>query len=72
VRSCGFHRERGGKFGAAVVLPIALLLVGQATGVMYFSVGLTLLLGLILWVIDAALLRSSVRTFRRSALVAQL
>jgi hypothetical protein len=60
------------QLGAAVVLPIVLLLVGQATGVMYFSVGLTLLLGLILWVIDVALPWFSVRTFRRSALVAQL
>jgi ABC-2 type transport system permease protein len=60
------------QLGAAVVLPIVLLLVGQATGVMYFSVGLVLLLGLILWAVDGALLWFGVRTFQRSQLIARL
>jgi fatty-acid desaturase len=60
------------QLGAAIVLPIVLLLVGQATGVMYFNVGLVLLLGLVLWVLDAALLWFGARTFQRSELVARL
>lgn len=52
-----------------VVLTIAYLLVGQAICVTYLSGGLDLQLELSLWVIDAALLWFSVRTFRRSALV---
>jgi hypothetical protein len=52
-----------------VVLTIAYLLVGQAICVAYMSGGLDLHLELSLWVIDAALLWFSVRTFRRSALV---
>jgi ABC-2 type transport system permease protein len=58
------------QLGTAVVLPIVLLLVGQATGVMYFSVGLVFLLGLILWVVDATLLWFGIKTFQRSELVA--
>ena len=46
-----------------------LLLVAQVTGVMYFDVGLVLLLGLILWAVDGALLWFGVRTFQRSKLV---
>jgi ABC-type Na+ efflux pump permease subunit len=60
------------QLGAVVVLPILLLVVGQATGVMYFSVGMVLLLGLVFWAIDAALLWFGGRTFRRSRLAADL
>jgi ABC-2 type transport system permease protein len=57
------------QLGAVAVLPIVLLLVAQVTGVMYFDVGLVLLLGLILWAVDGALLWFGVRTFQRSKLV---
>lgn len=60
------------QLGGAVVLPILLLVIGQATGVMYFNVGLVLLLGLLLWVVDAVLLWFGGRTFRRSDLIARL
>jgi ABC-2 type transport system permease protein len=69
-RAQGFQEAY--QVGAAVVLPIVLLLVGQATGVMYFSVGLVLLLGLVLWDVDAALLWFGVKTFQRSELIARL
>ena len=49
-----------------------LLLVGQAMGVMYFSVGLVFLLGLVFWAIDAALLWLGSRAFRRAEVIAQL
>lgn len=60
------------QMGAIVVLPVVGLLIGQATGVMYFSVGLVLLLGLVIWVIDAILFWYGNRSFRRSELLAQL
>jgi ABC-type Na+ efflux pump permease subunit len=60
------------QIGGAVVIPIVLLVIGQATGVMYFSVGLVLLLGLVLWIIDAVLLWFGARHFRRSRLVARV
>ena len=60
------------QLGGVVVLPIVLLLVGQAMGVMYFSVGLVFLLGLVFWAIDAALLWLGSRAFRRAEVIAQL
>jgi ABC-2 type transport system permease protein len=60
------------QLGAVIVLPIVLLLIGQATGAMYFSMGLVLLLGLILWGVDAALLWFGVKTFQRSELITRL
>ena len=70
ARAQGFQEAY--QLGGAVVLPVLLLVVGQATGVMYFNVGLTLLLGLFLWGVDAALLWFGVHTFRRGELVARL
>ncbi|MFN2218052.1 MAG: hypothetical protein ACK2UA_05560 [Anaerolineae bacterium] len=52
-----------------VILTIALLLVGQVICATVLSGGLDLRLELSLWLIDAALLWFSVRTFQRSALV---
>jgi ABC-2 type transport system permease protein len=70
ARAEGFQEAY--QLGAVVVLPILLLVIGQATGVMYFSVGLTLLLGLVLWAVDAALLWFGVRTFQRGEIIARL
>jgi ABC-2 type transport system permease protein len=60
------------QLGGAVVIPILLLVVGQATGVMYFSIGLVLALGTVLWVIDALLIWYGVSTFNRERLLANL
>jgi ABC-2 type transport system permease protein len=70
ARAQGFQEAY--QMGAVVVLPILLLLVGQATGVMYFSVWLVVLLGLVFWVLDAALLWFGSRMFRRSELATRL
>jgi len=56
------------QLGAIVVLPILLLVVGQATGVIYLQGAFVLLLGAFFWVIDAVLLWLSARSFRRSEL----
>ncbi len=55
-----------------LVLPIVLLVVGQASGVIYFGTELVLLLGAIVWVIDAVLLWLGVKQFSRSALMARI
>lgn len=60
------------QLGAVVVLPILLLIIAQAMGVMYFSLVLVLLLGLLFWLIDAVLLWFGRRTFRRSELIARM
>lgn len=52
--------------GAIIVLPILVLVIGQATGLMHFSTGLVLLPGLVVWAIDLALLWPGRRTFQRS------
>ena len=56
--------------GGVIVLPILLLVVGQATGILYFSPWLVLVLGLVFWIVDAVLLYLGARRFRRSELAA--
>ncbi|MGD8625935.1 MAG: ABC transporter permease subunit [Anaerolineae bacterium] len=70
VRAQGFQDAY--QMGAIVVLPLVLLVIGQATGVIYFSTWLVALLGLVLWAISLALLWFGARTFQRSALAARL
>ena len=70
VRAQGFQDAY--QLGAMVVLPIVLLVIGQATGVMYFSTWLVFLLGLFCWILDAVLLWFGSRTFQRQQLAARL
>ena len=70
VRAQGFQDAY--QLGAIVVLPIVLMVIGQAMGVMYFSTWLVLLLGLVLWALDAALLWFGGRTFQRQELATRL
>ncbi len=58
--------------GSIVVLPVLALVLGQAAGVMYLSGELVLLLGLVLWILDGALLWFGARTFRRAEVIARL
>lgn len=60
------------QLGAMVVIPIVILIIGQATGVMYFSTSLVLVLGLVLWVADIAILWFGGQAFRRNTLAARL
>jgi ABC-2 type transport system permease protein len=52
-----------------LVLPVVLLIVGQLGGVVYLSVGVTLVIGLVVWMVDAFLLWFSLSIFNRSALL---
>ncbi|MBN1311773.1 MAG: ABC transporter permease [Anaerolineae bacterium] len=60
------------QLGGIIVVPIVALVIGQAAGVLYLSSGFTFALGLIAWLIDAALLWLGIRTFQRERLLAQL
>ena len=60
------------QLGGVVVLPVLMLVIGQATGVMVFNVGLVLLLGLVFWAVDAALLWFGGRMFRRDEIAARM
>lgn len=60
------------QIGGAIVIPIIILVVGQSTGVMYFSVGLVVVLGAVIWVVDAVILWFGVRIFQRGELIVKI
>ena len=55
--------------GSLVVLPVLLLMVVQISGVIYFSLGVVLIVGLVIWLIDAVLLWFASKSFRRDELI---
>lgn len=55
-----------------LVLPVVLLVIGQLAGVIYLSVELVFALGVVLWLIDAALIWVGVKQFSRSQLMARI
>lgn len=57
--------------GGVVVLPIVLLVVGQATGLVVLSTGLVVALGAVFWVLALGLLALGRRGFRRGELLAR-
>jgi ABC-2 type transport system permease protein len=67
VRAQGFQDAY--QTGGMVVLPVLLLMVGQISGVMYFSLGVVLLVGLVIWLLDIVLLWFASKSFRRGELM---
>jgi ABC-type Na+ efflux pump permease subunit len=57
--------------GGLVVLPVLALMIGQISGVMYFSLGVVLLVGLVIWLLDVVLLWFASKSFRRGELMTQ-
>jgi len=57
--------------GSLVVLVLALV-VGQATGVLFLGAGTVMLIGTLIWLVDAALIHLGIRQFKRSRLVTKL
>jgi len=57
--------------GGLVVLPVLALMIGQISGVMYFSLGVVFLVGLAVWLLDAVLLWVAGKNFRRGELMAR-
>ena len=55
--------------GGLIVLPVVALMIGQISGVMYFSLGLVLFVGLVIWVVDIVLLFFASKSFRRGELI---
>jgi ABC-2 type transport system permease protein len=55
--------------GGLVVLPVLLLMVGQISGVMYFSLGVVFLVGMVIWLLDLVLLWFASKSFRRGELM---
>jgi hypothetical protein len=52
-----------------VVLPVLALMIGQISGVMYFSLAVVLLVGMIIWLLDVILLWFASKSFRRGELI---
>jgi ABC-type Na+ efflux pump permease subunit len=55
---------------AGLVMLVVALLAGQATGLIYFTVDVVLLVGLVIWLAAAALTYYAIRTFSRQKLLA--
>jgi len=64
--------QEANQLGGMVVIPILLLVFGQVGGVLYFSLPVALLIGLVFWIADAVLIRLAVKTFARGELIARL
>jgi ABC-type Na+ efflux pump permease subunit len=60
------------QLGGMVVIPVIALVIGQISGVIYFSPLVVLGVGLFLWIVDAILLGFGIRTFKRSEILARL
>jgi len=58
--------------GGLVVLPVLLLMVGQISGFMYFSLGVVMIVGLVIWLLDAILLWFASKSFRRGELMTKI
>jgi len=67
VRAQGFQDAY--QTGGLVVLPVLALMIGQISGVMYFSLGVVLLVGLVIWLLDLVLLWFASKSFRRGELM---
>lgn len=59
------------QLGGLIVLPVLALVIGQISGVMYFSLGVVLLVGLLVWLLDLGLLWLASKSFRRGELMTQ-
>ncbi len=55
--------------GGLVVLPVLFLVFGQVTGVMYFSVPMVILLGLVIWLLNGLVIWLGSRSFQRGRLL---
>lgn len=60
------------QIGGVVVVPVVALMLGQVSGVMYLSIGVLFIVGLVFWLIDGAILWYSARTFHRNEMIARL
>lgn len=60
------------QLSASLVVIVLGLVIGQVSGVLFLGVGTTLVIGLVVWLVDALLIYLSVSRFNRSALIAKL
>ena len=59
------------QIGGLVILPVVALMIGQISGVLYFSLVVVFAVGGLIWLVDAGLLWVASKNFRRSELIAK-
>lgn len=60
------------QMSASLVVLVLALVFGQVSGVLFLGVGTVLVIGTLVWLVDALLIYLSVSNFKRSSLVAKL
>jgi ABC-type Na+ efflux pump permease subunit len=60
------------QMSASLVVVVLALVAGQISGVLFLSVGVILLLGLLVWAVDGVLIWLGVRNFARASLLSRL
>ena len=58
------------QLSSSLVIVVVALMIGQITGVLYLSVGVGLLVGLVIWLVAIGLTTAAVRSFNRYNLLA--
>ena len=64
--------QEANQLGGAVILPLIFLAVGQSTGLLLVTPQVAIGVGVLLWLIAFALIRSGSRRFTRDALSSRL
>jgi ABC-type Na+ efflux pump permease subunit len=60
------------QLSASLVVLVLMLVVGQLSGVMVLGSGTVMVVGTLIWIVDAVLIYLSVRNFKRSLLIAKI
>ena len=60
------------QMSASLVVLVLGLVIGQISGVLFLGIGTVLVIGTLVWLVDALLIHLSVKNFKRSALIAKL
>jgi ABC-type Na+ efflux pump permease subunit len=60
------------QMSASLVVLVVGLVLGQISGVLFLSFGIILLLGLLVWILDAIMIGIGIKTFARSSLLSRI
>ncbi len=60
------------QWGGMTVIPLLVLFVGQLAGLLYLNLQTVLVMGLVVWLVSAAVIVFGARTFQRSEIMARL
>jgi len=60
------------QMSASLVILVLGLVAGQISGILFLSIGTSLILGTVIWLVDAVLIWFGVRTFARASLLSRI